>query len=300
MRFNCIAPRLALLLIVGLLIPVFAGCGGGGGGGGGNSGNRVRGLVLDSTTGDLPVEGATVTIGGVTVQTRTRDNADANNNVGTFSMSNVPNGSSTAIITPPGGSPQTVAFEPSVAAGENPELELYINIGQVRGRILLPNNQPATSAFVTVAATGETRAVNANGTFLISLVPIGETQVFAVQATASASRTVSVNAGLNEVNDIVLVDDPNPNPPGLPFTVSGTVTVTGVGTPGGTQMILFRNGVQVESTLTDPSGFYGFYVPPGRYTVRAIRNGFQETNSAELNLTDPNTPLDVDLTMNSL
>lgn len=300
MRFNRIAPRVALLLIVGMLLPLFAGCGGGGGGGGGNTSNRVRGIVLDSTAGDLPVEGASVTIGGVTVLTRTRDNADANNNVGTFSMTNIPNGSSVATITPVGQSPQTVAFEPSITSGDNGELELFINIGQVRGRVLLPNGQPATNAFVTVAATGETKSVNANGTFLISLVPVGETQVFAVQGTASGSKTTNVNTGLTEIGDVVLVDDPNPNPPGLPYTIGGTVTVTGVGTPAGTQMILFRNGVQIEATVTDSSGFYGFYVPPGTYSIRAIRGGFQEVNSGDVNLTDPNNILDIDLTMNSL
>ncbi|GAB4463133.1 MAG: hypothetical protein OHK0029_31280 [Armatimonadaceae bacterium] len=256
--------------------------------------------MLNSANGDEPVEGATVTIGGVTVTTRTRDNADANNNVGTFVIVNPQTGVSTATITPPGGSPQTVAFEPPIGPGDNGQVELFINIGQVRGRVLLPNGQPATNAFVTVAATGETRAVNTNGTFLLELIPVGDTQVFAVQGTASATRTVTVAAGVNEVGDIALVDDPNPTPPGVPNTIIGKVTVPGVGAIAGTNIILFRDGVQIEATQTNATGDYGFYVPPGNYTVRAIRPGFADTDSAPLALTDPNTPIRADLTMASL
>jgi hypothetical protein len=246
------------------------------------------------------VEGATVTIGGISAVTRTVDNADANNNVGTFEIVNPQQGANTAVITPVGGSSQTVAFEPSIGPGDNGFAEMFLNIGQVRGRVLLPNGQPATNAFVTVAATGETKSVNSNGTFLISLVPPGETQVFAVQGTASATTTLTVGNGVNEAGDMPLVDDPNPNPPGLPNTITGRVTVPGVGTPAGTNVILFRDGVQIEAVVTNGNGEYGFYVPAGNYSVRAIRSGFRDADSGVLNLTNPSTPLRADLTMTPL
>jgi hypothetical protein len=111
---------------------------------------------------------------------------------------------------------------------------------------------------------------------------------------------VTVGNGENNIGDITLVDDPNPNPPGLPNTIVGTITVTGIGNVSGTNVILERNGVQIESTTTNNEGKYGFYVPVGTYTVRAIRNAFQEAVSAPFTLNDPSQPVTTNLTMQPL
>jgi len=85
----------------------------------------------------------------------------------------------------------------------------------------------------------------------------------------------------------------------MPFTLFGTITVQDVGTPAGTNVILFRNNIQIETTVTDGTGIYHFYVPAGQYTVRALRNGFVDTDSGTITLTDPSTPVRTDLTMAS-
>jgi hypothetical protein len=280
--------------------PMLSGCGGGGGGGGGNATTRVRFIILDSESGDTEVEGATVTFGGLTGVTRTVDNANATNPVGSVDFVNAPVNTRTVVVTPVGGTAQTLAIDPALGAGDNGTIELFINIGQISGRVLLPDGQPAANAFVTISATGETLQVNANGTFLAQFVPKGPSQVFAVEGTATKTTDVTVGNGENAIGDIQLVDDPNPNPPPLPYTVKGTITVTGVGSISGTTAVLERNGVQIETATTQNDGTYGFYVPVGTYTVRAVRNGFREEVSAPFTITDPNQPATINLTMQPL
>jgi hypothetical protein len=298
------ATLLVITIVAALAAALLAGCGGGGGGGGGSAGTTFYGIVLDSLNGDQGAGGVTVTMGGKTATTRTVDTANADNPVGSFVLTDVPTGTNAATVTPSGGGAQTILLEQPVHSGANggvgAPVQLFMNIGQVSGRVLLPNGQPAADAFVTVSATAETFQTNTDGTFLATLVPKGSTQVFAVKGTASAQKDIVVDYGNNGVGDIQLVDDPNPNPPGAPYTLYGAVTVQGVGTPAGTNVILFRNNIQIESTVTGANGFYYFYVPAGQYTVQALRNGFQDTNSGTINLTDPNTPVRTDLTMNSL
>lgn len=282
----------------GLLL---AGCGGGGGGGGGNNATtRVRFLVKDSEAGDTEVEGATVTFGSQTSTTRTVNNANATNPVGSVDFVNAPVNTRTVTVTPVGGTAQTLAIDPPLGAGDNGTIEVFINIGQISGRILLPNGQPSINAFVTVTATGESVQVNQNGTFLINFVPKGATQVFAVESTASKTVDVTIGNGENALGDIQLVDDPRQDPPELPYTLKGVVSVTGVGTPSGTTVILERNGVQIETDSTDNFGAYGFFVPAGTYTIRLIRPSFQEIVTPPFTLTDPNQPVTQDFTMQPL
>jgi hypothetical protein len=286
-----------ILFLLCLTAFVSAGCGGGGGGGGGTS-DTVTGTVMDSLNSDTVVQGATVTIGGITATTRTVNNATTTNPVGSFQMNNVPYGSHIAtVVLPSGGGTQSIAFAPSVTSGANASISLYVNIGQISGRIFQSNGQPASSAFITISTTGDTFQTNSDGTFLATLIPAGSTTLFAVEGTASFQETVTVNYGNNIIPNITLQDDPNPNPPGAPYTLTGQVTVTDVGTPSGTTVLLDRNGVQIESTLTDSNGMYYFYVPIGTYTVTAVRNGFQTITSGTINLTNASQPITTNLTM---
>lgn len=298
MRLKQFAPRVALITIAVLFAVTFFGCGGGGGPGGGGGRTVVRGIVRNSTNSDEPVEGARVTIGGVSAVTRTVDNASSENPVGSFEIVNPAVGARVATIEigNPVTDTQQVGFEPPIVSGTNDDLELFINIGQLTGRVLLPGGQPATNARVTVAATGETRQVNSDGTFLVQLIPLGSTQLFAVQGTATATQTYTITPGLQNVGDIQLADDPNPNPPGQPRTIFGTITLQGAGNVAGVSVLLFRNGTQIESTFTDAQGKYSFLVPAGNYSLRVISTGFQD-GTANITLTDPNVPQEVNLTL---
>ena len=301
--FNAIY-RGAALLTLGLLF-LLAGCGGGGGGGGSSS-NTVRGIVSDSQNGDKGAEGATITIGRISAVTRTRDNFDATHPIGFFEMQNVPVGTNTAVIQLKGATTaQTIAFTPSVTTGVNPDLELFVNIGQVTGQILLPDGKsPAANAYVTVAATGETIQSDTNGRFLLTLIPTQpggiETEVLAVKGTASGRKTVTVAYGLNTLDTLTLTDDPSTAPPGQPYGLTGAVTVPGLGAVANTTVILFRNQIQQETGITDSNGKYYFYVPAGQYSVRATRAGYKDTETPTINLTDPSVPVTANLTMENL
>lgn len=283
---------------------VVGGCGGGGGGSkGASSGNgEVTGIVRDSANEDLPLENVTVAIGGVSGQTRTVANAnsDTGDVVGSFRLSGVPTGSGSAVVTLADGSQQTIAFLPKVANGANSPLELFVNIGQITGRVLLPDGQPATLAQLIITATGETISAESDGTFLLNLVPRGATTVFAVQGTASKTFDVQVGNGETAVGNVQLVDDPNPNPPDGPYTLIGKVTLDNGAAQPGTTVFLFRDGIQRETATTGSDGQYRFYVPVGNYTVRATRAGFADVNSGIIVLSDPNTPIRADLNMTSL
>ena len=292
---NILLRRRALFAVFAL---VFAGCGGGGspGPGPGTANTTVTGIVRDSAASDAPVQGATVVIGGASAVTYTVNNADSSHPTGSFTITNAAVGATTAIVKVAGQPDQTVAFTPSVASGVNPSLALFINIGQISGRILSPSGQPVANAFVSVSVNGDSVQTASDGTFLLTNIPISTTptQLSAVSGTASATRPVTVVNGITALGDITLVDNPNPNPPGQPYTVSGRVILGGAGggAAPGTNVFLFRNNIQIEQTVTDNNGVYQFYVPVGAYTIQFSRASFV-TGQATATVTNPNVLLQV-------
>ncbi len=286
---------------------VFAlvGCGGGGGGGNNNNnnnnngGNTVTGRVYNSTGGDEPVEGATVLIGGKSAVTRTVDNASSDTPTGSFVLTGVPVGEEYATVTPVGGTAQRIRFVPPVTTGTNSPIEIFINVGQISGRVLLPGGAAASGAFVTVAATGESTTTDTNGYFFFPIVTPGPTQISAVLGTASKTADVTVNVGNTDVGNITLVDDTTTTPPGIPNTIVGTVSLDTPGVPApSTTVVLQRGGIQLETTTTDANGNYGFYVPVGsNYSVFVTRPGFQSYQSGVLVVSNPSVPLRADLTL---
>jgi hypothetical protein len=288
---------LTLLALFTALVTVFAaGCGGGGGGGGtpGGPTTTVTGLVRDSANNDLPVGGATVVIGGASANTTTVDQASADRPTGSFTVSNASQGASTATVTVNGQS-QTVAFSPAVGPGANNIGDLFINIGQIRGIVLLPNGQRAANAFVSVAANGDTTTTGNDGSFLLINVPLGPTRLTLVSGLASLSQDINVGNGVTDVGELRLVQDANILPPDVPKTITGRVVLGGPGggPAGGTLVALFRNGSQIESTFTASDGTYRFYVPVGTYTIEFRRITFQDASFGPVNVTNPATPLEV-------
>lgn len=295
-RRRFFAPVLALLLFA-------AGCGGGGGGGGSNTRlGTVLGTVKDSLLGDRGVSGATIDLGGVSVVTTTTDQAAASGGtleVGQFTLRNVPVGTDTAKVTLPGGEVQNIAFYPSIGAGTNADVEIVVNIGQVRGKILGSDGKPLRDASVFLTADGPTDSVAslADGSFLIQNVQSGTVELTAVFGTQSATKTFTVGKGVTDVGSITLVADTNPDPPGSPRTLFGTITLAPGGEKvAGTTLVLFRNGVQYETTTTGANGVYQFYVPIGTYTLRALRDTFLD-QEVGVTIADANKPVQTDMTL---
>ena len=296
-RRQFLAPALALLFLV-------AGCGGGGGktDSGATRFATVLGIVKDSLLGDRGVSGATINLGGVSGNTATTDQAAASGGaleVGQFSLKFVPVGTNTAKVTLPGGEVQNIAFYPPIGAGTNADVEIVVNIGQVRGTILGSDGKPLRDASIFLTADGPTDSVSslADGSFLIQNVLPGTVELTAVFGTQSATKTLTVGKGVTDVGSITLVNDTNTAPPGSPRTLFGTITLAPGGEKvAGTTLVLFRNGIQYETATTGASGVYQFYVPIGTYTLRALRDTFLDQEVA-VTVADANKPVQTDMTL---
>lgn len=271
-----------------LLWVTLAGCGGGGG-----VSTTVSGMVRDSADGDNEVGGATVVIGGASATTYTLDNASAAHPVGSFEINNPTVGVATAVVTAPGKAAQTIAFQPAIAKGANAGLTLFLNIGQIRGRVLGVDGKPTSGAFVVVS-TGLGSAfasTAADGTFLVENIVPGDAEVTASLGPANVVKPVTVGNGVLDVGDMTLVEDANPNPPDRMSTIRGTISnrATGIAI-GGASVILRKGGVQVETTTADTQGKYSFLRPVGTYSINVIATGFVDGDSGEFTLTSANTP----------
>lgn len=294
------------------LVTALVGCGGGGGGGS-SATTVVTGFVYNSADQDEVVEGATVQMGGISGTTFTRDNLPSGASVGAFRLENVPEGTNTATVTFLNSrqigdtdqqetftDTQTIMFFPAIARGSNGGLELFVNIGQVNGRVLLPNGTPANGANVFVAPSGLSTTTDAEGKFFIPNIPIEPIEVTAVLGTSAGTRAVTIGNGANSIGDLQLVEDPNPNPPGLPPTITGTVSLAnadGGSTLGaGATVVLLRDGAQIEQTAANAQGKYSFYVPVGNYSVRFFFDGFIDI-SQDLTVNNPNQPRDISVTL---
>lgn len=286
---------------------LLTGCGGGGGGepgpdpgpGGGDMTATVYGTVLDAAQGDQPLAGATVEIGGKTATTVPANATGDNTDVGAFRIEGTTVGANTAVVTPPNGTPQTVFFSPALVTGQNGPIELIVNIAQVQGRILRADGQPAGGAFVAILATGESHITNADGVFTFEAIPAGPTEITAVLGTQSLRYEFNVAVGLNNLNDLTLLDDPNPDPPGPPSTIIGTISITGDNAPGAAANLnvqLFRNGLIYREATTNSVGDYSFYVPVGNYEVRINKPGYRP-HVGNISVADPSNPVRADIAL---
>lgn len=286
--------RRELLWMMGFGSIAIGAIGCGGGGGPKTTKTTVSGIVRNAADNDIEVEGATVLIGGKSAVTYTRDNASAQNPVGSFLINDALVGAFTATITVPGKPAQVVAFQPAVKAGANSDLVLIINIGQVGGRVLAPNGTPAADAFISITTdVGSISAItDSTGRFLLENVLEGTAELTASLGPASAVKMVNVVVGYTDIGDVSLVDDGKTDPPATANTITGTVSdSTNAATKlAGVSVVLLRNDLQVETTTTDANGKFGFLRPVGTYRIQVLAAGYLDGDSGVFTLTSANTP----------
>lgn len=275
---------LILSLLIVTLFALLTGCGGGGGGGPVVNGKAtsVTGILLRAED-NSPVVGATVTISG----SSTTSAAD-----GSFTLPSVPSNATSATITPKAPDlPRTLilALTPKVAN----------NLGNIFtsktgytasavGTVAAPINgaqQPVGNATVTIAGTQVKSGTD--GSFRIDHLPVGlgadlntaigsiTTPNFAVKQIFTQNLLV---AGVNQLG-IQLLGAPVGNiPPGVPYTIKGTVTVGGKPAPAGLNVSITASGGQpLGSTTTDASGNYSFWVVTGTYAVTVTSGANSKT-----------------------
>jgi Carboxypeptidase regulatory-like domain len=297
---------LYLIFVFLLAIACFSmtgGCGSGGNNKGTNTGNgsggvgSVRGVVYDAAAKDIEVENATVTIGGQSGLTRTADNANGSP-VGSYLLASIPTGTDTAEVQLSGQTAkQRFAFTPPVIKNGVNLVNLYINIGQIRGIILRPDGKPAAGAFVTFISNlrSEPTQTDADGKFLFPIVPKGEVRLESQFGPASDVRTVTVGNGLLDVGTIKLVEQSSPNPPGLPYSIKGKVTANSLPITN-LSVALIRNNIQQEAAQTGSDGTYQFAVPAGTYTLRITSGTFQDAEKT-ITLVSTNQPITADFAL---
>jgi hypothetical protein len=289
-----------------LIIACFSmttGCGSGGNNSGtnGNTGaggvGTVRGVVYNAAAADIEVENATVTIGGQSGITRTADNANGTP-VGSYILEGVPTGTDTAEVQLSGQTDkQRFAFTPPVIKNGVNLVNIYINIGQIRGVILRPDGKPAAGAFVTYISDlrSEPTQTDADGKFLFPIVPKGNVRIESQFGPASDVRTATVGNGLLDLGTITLAEQSSPNPPGLPYSIKGKVTTNNLPVPN-LSVALVREGIQKEAVQTGSDGTYQFAVPAGTYTLRIVNGSFQDAEKT-ITLISTNQPITADFAL---
>ena len=167
----------------------------------------------------------------------------------------------------------------------------------VNGRMVAATTGlPLVGVKVTVGT--QTFTTLANGVFAFTGVP---TTVLAGTATLAGyndkgfTYTAPTGSDPVAVGDIVMVVTSTDDPPPGPYTVWGTVSLTGLADGGGTQIVV----VGRSETYLIPNGATKYYLwlPKGTYTLRASRTGFTTKEASGVAVTDLNTAVRHDFSL---
>lgn len=158
-------------------------------------------------------------------------------------------------------------------AGENDPLQVELIGGDttvdLRGTAVdVLTRDPIAGAEVTL---GERDPVttDADGAFTVPEVSVGEQPVVVVaDGYERLERTISVLPGMDAV--VLEMFEQAVDPPGGPFTLAGNVTLSGRPDSAGAEVtaVDLDSSEEPDSAVTDESGRYELFVPPGRYEVR--------------------------------
>jgi hypothetical protein len=289
-----------VLAALSLLSLSLLGCGSGKKNNGGNTGvGGVRGTVFNAANKDIEVENAIVTIAGKSSTTLNRERASPDTPVGSYVLIDLPVGTDIAEVQLSGQTEkQRFAFSPPVLKGGASVVDIYVNIGQIRGMLLRPDGKPAAGAFVTYISNlgSEPTQTDADGKFLFPTVPKGQVRVESQFGPASDVRTVTVENGLVDLGTIKLVETSG-TIPGLPYSIKGKVTSSSSGIAlSGISVALIRDGIQREAISTKTDGRYQFAVPKGDYTLRVTNDNF-EVAEKNITLVSTNQPITADFAL---
>lgn len=164
--------------------------------------------------------------------------------------------------------------------GTTPDLEVTLIGGdtqvEVRGQVLdVLTRLPIEGATVTIgdlppAVTGS------DGRFAIPGVLVGDHQFEVTHPDYDPYRvTITVMPGMT--NLVVELFERAQQPPPGPYTITGTVVITGAADNSGALVTATPIGqtAPMATYTTGPSGEYGLFVPPGRYQVTVSYQGRQ-------------------------
>lgn len=281
-----------LVLLVSLCLLVM-GCGGGGGGGGATT-IFLTGTVLNISTNGAPVPPAQVTIAGITGATESD---------GFFSLE-VPSGQTSAAVVWNG---LTFNYTFPSAVDDRDLGLLFVGpqqvtvIGTVRNQ---SDNTPISGAEVKL---GGVRALtDAGGNYSLVGVAYDPAQPANFQAlegragkAAFFPRIFNPDAlplgGVAALSDVLLQPDSGTAPPGTPFNIQGLINPVGSG--AGATVQLKQGSTVIRQVVTGSDRRYGFWVPPGSYTVTAT-NGTLTGGPVSVVLISPGDTVSQNVTLN--
>lgn len=254
-----------------LLAATFLGCGGGGGS---PATATFVGRVLSVVTGGPTNPQSTVQSGSTGVLTNASD--------GSFQVP-AKAGATSLTIDSHSASTGVWQFTVAAASGVTDVGDLWIGPEKVTVRGTLrdsTNSNPISGASVLFA--GRSALSDASGVFTLSNVAyssatqtafwgiVGTIRAGGYFTTEFSTQPFTASGGIVDVGDIFVSPTSDPNPPGPPYNIWGSVTAA-----GGSQGAIIRlkqggNDVRVYNVGAD--GRYFFFVSPGSYTITASKS----------------------------
>jgi len=193
---------------------------------------------------------------------------------GRFGIGGIPAGERAVTVQAEGflASPTIVVGITADADGDNEDMQFELVAGDtqvdVSGIVVdVLTRLPIEGAEVTVGDVGPVQT-DQDGRFTAPDVPVGD-QTVVVNAAGFEELTTDIRVlpGLDEITLELLVAATDP--PGQPFTITGTVTLNGPPDNSGARVVAVSldSGAEVDEDETPASGRYELFVPPGRYEL---------------------------------
>jgi hypothetical protein len=229
--------------------------------------------VVKATTGE-PLVNALVTFswleGSSTEQVQGFTDRD-----GKFIIGGINAGEVTAEAVASGYLPQEQSVTITAdSVGTNADLSFGLLSGEtkvtVKGVVLdLRTEEPLAGATVTVDSEPSVTS-GSDGRFSVPGVLVGDKPI-AVRLSGydDYDDTITVLPGMSDVK--VVLSRTSTNPPGVPYTIAGTVTLRGRPDNSGAVVSAYDldRGMEMASYTTAADGRYYLFVPAGRYEITA-------------------------------
>jgi hypothetical protein len=247
----------------------------------------VEGEVTNSDGGS-PIANATVSfrpdVSGSPVVVEGATDKD-----GQYIVGGIPTGSVSATASAQGFLPagrKALVVQDSSGSGNDPaDFKLVASSSKVtvQGRVIdLITRDPIKEASVEIGSQAAV-STRADGSFEVVEVPVGEQLVKVTAENYDPfSRTVSVLPGMADLQ--IELAPTESEPPPAPATITGTVTLRNQPDNSGAtvEALDAKTSQVIAATVTDADGYYGLFVPPGRYEIKVSFQGATISKTVKL------------------
>ncbi len=153
----------------------------------------------------------------------------------------------------------------------------------VNGEVLdLRTQTPVPGASVQIGSQPAVTA-DADGIFSVPDVTVGQRDIMVTAGGYDQYQdTVMVTPGMADLR--ILLSRESPEPPPVPYTISGQVTLLGPPDNSGATVTAFERdrAEELGRVTTNAAGYYYLFVPPGRYRIEVTYGGRSIGRDVEL------------------